>query len=97
MSLDSTRYGSIPSSDDINNLPINKKSSNNHDYHRGTLYDDIFILGPLSFVLSLTVGVSFYYFIDKWDISTSLYYATQVLLGEMLVIDCDLIVSLQHC
>lgn len=48
-----------------------------------SIIDNILVFAPVVFMISLVIGISFYYFVDKWDLPTSIYYATQVLIGEM--------------
>ncbi len=48
-----------------------------------SISDNILIFAPVIFLVSLFMGICFYHFIDGWDLPTSIYYATQVLIGEM--------------
>jgi hypothetical protein len=50
-----------------------------------SVVEDIFLVAPIVLFVSLVIGVSFYYFIEDWDLPTSIYYATQALLGEMFL------------
>jgi hypothetical protein len=53
------------------------------------ILDNIYIVAPLIFFLSLAIGIIFYMYINNWDFLLAYYFAASVLLGALYLVPAE--------
>ena len=63
--------------------PSNNKFMNSFKRLNDKYTTNIYFVVSITFTLSIIIGIIFYSYYHEWELSTSFYFASQALLGNM--------------